>query len=64
MQLFRDFKVKAYGKVRKVRVGLRVFNLFKHFNPRDFQSNSDAPDAGTFYNGRGRLFRGKLVLEF
>ncbi len=63
-QLFRDFKVKAFGKVRSFRVGIKFFNLLRHFNPRDFQNNVDALDAATFYNSRGKLIRGKLSLTF
>lgn len=63
-QLFRDFKVKAFGKARSFRVGIKFFNLLRHFNPRDFQNNVDALDAGTFYNSRGKLIRGKLSLTF
>ncbi|MBI4461292.1 MAG: TonB-dependent receptor [Acidobacteria bacterium] len=64
IQILRDFRIKAFGKVRTVRVGVKMFNLLRHFNPRDFQSNLDALDAGTFYNSRGRLFRGKLAIDF
>ncbi|MFQ5817077.1 MAG: TonB-dependent receptor domain-containing protein [Terriglobia bacterium] len=64
IQILRDFKVKAFGKVRKFRVGLKIFNILRSFNPRDFQNNLDALDAGTFYNSRGRLFRGKFLLHF
>jgi len=63
-QIFRDFKVKVLGKVRGFRVGIKFFNLLRHFNPRDFQNNVDAVDAGTFYNSRGKLIRGKLSLTF
>ncbi|MFQ5927623.1 MAG: hypothetical protein ACE5MH_09345, partial [Terriglobia bacterium] len=64
IQILRDFKVKAFGKVRKLRVGIKMFNLLRSFNPRDFQNNLDALDAGTFFNSRGRLFRGKLSIDF
>jgi len=63
IQVLRDFKFKAFGSIRRLRVGFKVFNLFKRFNPRDFQNNLDALDTGTFYNSRGRLFRGKLLLD-
>jgi hypothetical protein len=63
-QIFKDFKVKAFGKKRTVRVGVKIFNILDHFNPRDVQQNIDAPDALGFYNGRGRLFRGKFSIDF
>lgn len=45
-------------------IGVRVFNLLNHFNPRDFQQNVASPQFGGFYNGVGRTFRGKFILEF
>jgi hypothetical protein len=45
-------------------IGIRVFNLLNHFNPRDFQQNVASPEFGGFYNGVGRTLRGKFVLEF
>ena len=63
-QLFKDFRVKAFGKVRRIRVGFKVFNVFDHFNPRDIQNNLDAFTTGGLFNSRGRLFRGKFGIEF
>lgn len=45
-------------------VGLKVFNITDHFNPRDYQGNLASADFGTFANGVGRTFRGKWVFEF
>jgi hypothetical protein len=45
-------------------VGVKVFNITDHFNPRDFQSNLAASDFERFYNSVGRTFRGKWVFEF
>ena len=45
-------------------VGLKVFNITDHFNPRDFQGNLASADFGGFANGVGRTFRGKWVFEF
>ena len=45
-------------------VGLKVFNITDHFNPRDFQGNLASADFGGFANGVGRAFRGKWVFEF
>jgi len=63
-QIFKDFKVKAFGKKRTVRVGVKLFNLLNHFNPRDVQQNIDAANALGFFNGRGRLVRGKFFIDF
>ena len=63
-QVWKDFKIKFRGKKRTVRIGVKVFNIFDHFNPRDVQQNIDAGDALGFYNSRGRLFRGKFSIEY
>ncbi|MGA9996573.1 MAG: TonB-dependent receptor [Pyrinomonadaceae bacterium] len=47
----------------KLRVGVKVFNLTNHFNPRDFQSNLASAEFGGFYNGVGRKFGLKFVIE-
>lgn len=46
------------------RVGLGVFNLFNHFNPRDVQNNLASARFDGFFNSAWREFRGKFVLEF
>jgi outer membrane receptor protein involved in Fe transport len=45
-------------------VGVKVFNITDHFNPRDYQGNLASADFGAFANGIGRTFRGKWVFEF
>ncbi|HVO98232.1 MAG TPA: TonB-dependent receptor [Bryobacteraceae bacterium] len=52
-----------HGKV-KARVGVSVFNLFNRFNPRDVQNDIDSYRFGAMFNGVGRTFRGKFILEF
>jgi len=49
---------------RNVRVGVAVFNIGNHFNPRDVQNNTDSPNFGRFYNSLGTSFRGKFELDF
>jgi hypothetical protein len=53
---------KFRGKKIPGRFGVKVFNLTNHWNPRDFQSNIDATDFGTFYNSPRRGIR--LKFEF
>jgi hypothetical protein len=48
------------GKKYKGRVGLTIFNITNHWNPRDVQSNIDSLQFGTFYNSTGRSFRTKF----
>jgi hypothetical protein len=45
-------------------VGLKVFNITDHFNPRDYQGNLASAAFGDFSNGVGRAFRGKWVFDF
>jgi hypothetical protein len=44
-------------------VGVKVFNLTNHFNPRDFQGNLASDEFDGFYNGVGRKFGMKFVIE-
>ncbi|HSC78162.1 MAG TPA: carboxypeptidase regulatory-like domain-containing protein, partial [Candidatus Acidoferrales bacterium] len=41
-QFWKDFRFKVKGKIRTVRLGIRIFNLLDRFNPRDVQENLDA----------------------
>jgi len=45
-------------------IGLKVFNITDHFNPRDYQGNLASRDFGHFDNSVGRTFRGKWIFEF
>ncbi len=45
-------------------IGVKVFNITNHFNPRDYQGNLASADFGGFNNSVGRTFRGKWVFEF
>lgn len=64
LQVLKSLKIPVGGKKYKARVGVRVFNLTNHFNPRDFQGNLASSQLGGFFNGVGREFRGKFVLDF
>jgi len=55
-------RLRLFG--HKATVGLKIFNITDHFNPRDFQSNLAAADFEHFYNSVGRTFRGKFIYEF
>jgi Carboxypeptidase regulatory-like domain/TonB dependent receptor/TonB-dependent Receptor Plug Domain len=47
----------------RFRVGVKVFNVTNHFNPRDFQGNVASDEFGGFYNGVGRKLGLKFVIE-
>jgi hypothetical protein len=63
-QVLKEIRVPIHGKEHKVKVGLGVFNLFNHFNPRDVQNDLDSNRFGDFFNGAPRTFRGKFVFGF
>jgi hypothetical protein len=63
LQAYRQFRF-PFTKERKAKVGLGVFNLFNHSNPRDVQNDLDSPRFGEFFNSPNRTFRGKLVFGF
>ena len=64
VQVLKDVRLPFRGKERKVKVGMGIFNLFNHFNPRDVQNDLDSQRFGDFFNGPPREFRGKLVFGF
>ncbi len=58
--------VSAPGRWResyRFRIGAKVFNVTNHFNPRDYQGNLASGEFGGFYNGVGRRFGLKFVVE-
>jgi hypothetical protein len=63
LQAYRQLRL-PFTKERKVKVGLGVFNLFNHSNPRDVQDDLASPRFGEFFNSPNRTFRGKLVFGF
>ena len=54
------------GELQRIvgSIGLKVFNITDHFNPRDYQGNVASSDFGGFNNSVGRTFRGKWIFEF
>jgi hypothetical protein len=64
LQVTRPVKLHFPHERLKARIGFSVFNLFNHFNPRDVQNDVDSDRFGALFNGVGRTFRGKFILEF
>jgi hypothetical protein len=56
----KGVKIPFRGKKYKGRVGLTIFNITSHWNPRDVQNNLASPEFGTFYNSPGRSIRTKF----
>jgi len=59
-QVTKKFRLLGHNAT----VGVKVFNITDHFNPRDFQGNLASANFGGFDNSVGRTFRGKWVFEF
>lgn len=64
LQILKGVKIPLAGRKYRAKVGLKVFNLTNHFNPRDFQGNLASSNFGVFTNRVKRGFGGKFVLEF
>lgn len=64
LQVTRPIKIPRSRERLKARVGFSVFNLLNRFNPREVQSDIDSDRFGAMFNGVGRIWRGKFVLEF
>ena len=64
LQVTKPISIPLPRERFKARVGFSVFNLFNRFNPRDVQSDLDSERFGALFNGVGRMFRGKFILEF
>jgi hypothetical protein len=62
LQVLRRIRLPI--KDKHAKVGFGVFNLFNRANYRDVQNNLDSDRSGQFFNGVGRTFHGKFVLEF
>lgn len=60
MQVMKSVSVPLAGKKLKGRVGIKVFNITNHFNPRDVQGNIASQESGGFYNSIGRTIRFKF----
>ena len=64
LQVTRPITIPIRSERLKARVGFSVFNLLNRFNPRDVQSDIDSDRFGAMFNGVGRTWRGKFILEF
>jgi len=61
LQVLREIRLPIRDK--HARVGFGVYNIFNRFNPRDVQGDLDSLRFGEFFNGAGRTFHGKFILE-
>ncbi|MEO5740698.1 MAG: carboxypeptidase regulatory-like domain-containing protein [Vicinamibacterales bacterium] len=49
---------------QRARVGVQIFNLTGHFNPRDVQNNTGSSTFGVYANNADRHVRAKFTLLF
>jgi hypothetical protein len=66
-QVTKDFAIPKFvpkldGK--KARIGVAIFNLTNHFNPRDVQNNMGSLQFGQFFNSLGTSLRGKFEIDY
>ena len=61
-QIWREIHLPRTDK--HARIGFGAFNVFNHPNYRDVQADIDSARYGEYFNGVGRIFHGKFVLEF
>ena len=64
LQVTRQIALPFGERRMHARVGVGVFNLFNHFDPRDVQNNVASARFGEFFNTSWREYRGKFVMEF
>jgi hypothetical protein len=62
-QVTKGFRIPMFEK-HKMRAGVAVFNITRHFNPRDVQNNLGSPSFRQFYNSLGPSVRGKFEVAF
>jgi Carboxypeptidase regulatory-like domain/TonB-dependent Receptor Plug Domain len=64
LQVLKAFSAPGrFGEKYRFKVGVKMFNVTDHFNPRDFQGNLASDEFGRFYNGVGRKFGLKFLIE-
>ena len=63
MQVMKSVSFPGRFDKYRVELGLKVFNVTNHFNPRDFQNNLASDQFGNFSNGVGRQFGTRIVFS-
>jgi hypothetical protein len=64
LQVTRPIAIPFRSEKLKARVGFSVFNLLNRFNPREVQNDIASDRFDAMFNGVGRTWRGKFILEF
>ncbi len=63
LQVTKGFKLPFFDN-KRARIGVALFNLTNHFNPRDVQNNTGSPNYGKFYNSLGTSVKAKFEIDF
>jgi hypothetical protein len=63
LQILRSISLPGRWKKYRADLGVKVFNLTNHFNPRDFQNNLASDNFGAFSNGVGRKFGTRITFS-
>lgn len=58
----KGFKIPFLNK--RARAGVVVFNMTRHFNPRDVQNNNGSSHFGEFFNSQNVGVRGKFEVDW
>ena len=61
LQILKSVTLPGRFKKYRAELGLKVFNLTNHFNPRDFQNNLASDNFGGFSNGVGRKYGTRIT---
>lgn len=61
LQVLKSVSLPGRWKKYRAELGLKIFNLTNHFNPRDFQNNLASDDFGGFSNGVGRKYGTRIT---
>jgi hypothetical protein len=71
MGLYRDVSLRAFDRQAKLRLGVRVYNLTNHFNPRDVEldhghteETEDELSVKGYFNGARRSYRATATFTF
>ncbi len=65
-QVTKDFKIPTFVpklEGKRARIGVAVFNVTNHFNPRDVQNNLGSLKFGQFFNSLGTSVRCKFEID-
>jgi hypothetical protein len=64
VQVTKGFQIPFIFKDKRARIGVALFNLTNHFNPRDVQRNLGSSNYGKFYNSLGTSVKAKFEVDF